>query len=265
MSFAQSTAVIRQSEGIYVGEIHSGWDISGIANGGYMMTIAARAMAEEAEERELISITGYFTNPGRTGPVTIEVRPVKVGRGFSTFRAEVNVGDRPLLSVIGAYASPGRKISEARLVESTPLDLPPPKDCVLAIPSADGHFPPPLVNKIILMLHPEDVAAMAEPRSGPARIRGWFRLLEGEQPDPLALILVCDAFPPSVFATDLPIKWTPTLDLTVHIRNPHPSGWLKCQFRTKFITGGLLEEDGEIWDEEDNLVAHSRQLALVPR
>jgi len=52
---------------------------------------------------------------------------------------------------------------------------------------------------------------------------------------------------------------------TVHIRNPPLSGWLKCRFRTRYVTGGLLEEAGEIWDEEDNLVAQSRQLALVPR
>jgi hypothetical protein len=115
------------------------------------------------------------------------------------------------------------------------------------------------------MIHPEDVAALAEYRSGVARVRGWFRLLEDEPADPLSLVLASDAFPPSIFTTKLPVRWTPTLDLHVHIRSSHPGGWLKCQFTTKFVTGGLLEEDGEMWDEDDNLVAQSRQLALVPR
>lgn len=35
-------------------------------------------------------------------------------------------------------------------------------------------------------------------------------------------------------------------------------------FTTRFITGGSLEEDGEVWDETDRLVARSRQVALVP-
>jgi hypothetical protein len=40
---------------------------------------------------------------------------------------------------------------------------------------------------------------------------------------------------------------------------------LRCKFATHFVTGGFLEEDGEIWDPAGRLVAQSRQLALVPR
>jgi len=42
-------------------------------------------------------------------------------------------------------------------------------------------------------------------------------------------------------------------------------GWLRCRFTTRFVSGGFLEEDGEIWDGDGRLVAQSRQLALVPR
>ncbi|MEE8375563.1 MAG: thioesterase family protein [Acidimicrobiia bacterium] len=264
MSFAEATAVAPRQDGEYAGEILAGWDIFGIANGGYVMAIAARAMGEAAQDRELVSITGYFTNPGRSGPVTVQVQPIKTGRGFSTFRAEVTGNDRPLVSVIGAYARPDRKLGGTKLLEPS-FELPPPEDCLQAIPSADGPFPPPMTDKVRIMIHPEDASGLFTERAGSALVRGWFRLLDGEPTDPLSLVLVADAFPPAVFTTDLEVKWTPTLDLTVHIRNPQPGGWLKCRFRTRFVTGGLLEEDGEIWDEEDNLVAQSRQLALVPR
>jgi acyl-CoA thioesterase len=78
-------------------------------------------------------------------------------------------------------------------------------------------------------------------------------------------LLVADAFPPTIFNADLPVAWTPTLEMTTHIRSEPEPGWLRCRFSTRFITGGMLEEDGELWDDSGRLVAQSRQLALLPR
>jgi acyl-CoA thioesterase len=55
------------------------------------------------------------------------------------------------------------------------------------------------------------------------------------------------------------------LELTTHVRARPAPGWLACSFATRFITGGFLEEDGEVWDATGRLVAQSRQLALLPR
>jgi acyl-CoA thioesterase len=96
-------------------------------------------------------------------------------------------------------------------------------------------------------------------------MRGWFRLHDQEPIDPFALLMIADAFPPAVFNAELPLAWTPTLEMTTHIRGTPAPGWLRCRFATRFVSGGLLEEDGEIWDETGRLVALSRQLALVPR
>lgn len=116
-----------------------------------------------------------------------------------------------------------------------------------------------------MRLHPED-ASFAEGRpSGRARMRGWFRLRDGERADSLALVLATDAFPPTIFNADLPVAWTPTVELTAHVRAAAPPGWWRCAFRTRFISGGYLEADGEIWDGSGRLLAESRQLALVPR
>ena len=113
-------------------------------------------------------------------------------------------------------------------------------------------------------LHPDDSLALEGTPSGEARVRGWIRL-DDEPLDGFALLLVADAMPPAIFNIDLPMGWTPTLEMTTQIRATPVPGWLRCQFTTRFVSGGLLEEDGEIWDEGGNLVALSRQLALVPR
>jgi hypothetical protein len=42
-------------------------------------------------------------------------------------------------------------------------------------------------------------------------------------------------------------------------------GPLRCRFFSRFLADGMFDESGEIWDSTGTLVAHSRQLALVPR
>ena len=53
--------------------------------------------------------------------------------------------------------------------------------------------------------------------------------------------------------------------MTVHLRGRPLPGPLASVFRTRFVSGGMLGEDGEVWDSAGNLVALSRQLALAPR
>ena len=79
------------------------------------------------------------------------------------------------------------------------------------------------------------------------------------------MVTAVDAFPPTVFFADLPVAWVPTIELTTHVRARPAPGWLACAFTTRFITGGFLEEDGEVWDSTGRLVAQSRQLALLHR
>ena len=94
---------------------------------------------------------------------------------------------------------------------------------------------------------------------------GWFDFADGQTIDEYGLILASDSFPPAVFNSGLPVSWVPTVELTVHLRGLPVPGPLAVVFRTRFVSGGVLEEDGEVWDSAGNLVAQSRQLALTPR
>jgi acyl-CoA thioesterase len=112
-------------------------------------------------------------------------------------------------------------------------------------------------------LHPDDAKYPAEP-SGVPRMRGWLRLRDGEALDTVALDQAVDALPPTPFNASLPVRWTPTVELTAHVRRRPAQGWLACSFATHNVAGGFLETDGEIWDASGALVAQSRQLQLVP-
>lgn len=114
-------------------------------------------------------------------------------------------------------------------------------------------------------LHPDDAAALIGQHASLPALRGWFCLRDGEPLDANAVVMATDALPPAIFNSEYSPGWTPTVELSVQVRDPRPKGTLACRFTTRYVTGGMLEEDGELWDEEGRLVALSRQLALAPR
>jgi hypothetical protein len=149
------------------------------------------------------------------------------------------------------------------LIDGAPPQLPQRESLERVTPG--DPFPPNFMGHLDLRLHPDDAGFFEGRRSGTARLRGWLGLPDDEPIDPLALLTMVDAFPPTVFNVDLPVAWVPTLELTAHVRGRPAPGPLACEVRTRFISGGFLEVDGEYWDAEGQLVAQSRQLALVPR
>jgi len=260
--FATATAVQPAAAGQWLASIHLGWDIAGNANGGYLLAVATRALAAATGRPDPVTVTGHYLSPGQPGSVRITTQILKQGKRFATGTATMFSGARPLLAVLGTLGD----LSQAQgpeLVEGAPPELPPPGQCVRLQPA--GTFPPPFIGRVDLRLHPDDAAFAAGRQSGRPLMRGWFRLPAAEHIDSLALLCAVDAFPPTAFNARLPVAWTPTVELTAHIRASPAPGWLRCRFSTRFVTAGFLEEDGEVWDSTGRLVGQSRQLALVPR
>lgn len=265
MSFASATHLSSEDGSRWEGRVQPGWDIRGVANGGYLMAMIGRAMIGTAGGRRLVSMSAHFSRPASAGPVGVEVEAVRQGKGFSTLRAEMSDEEGSLVSALGTLTSHHGGSSWEAFGGGSPPELPPPEDCVRAVPSSTGSFPPPFVGKVVVMIHPDDIGPFEGKPSGLPQMRGWFRLGDDEPLDNLAVLLAADSFPPAIFNLDIPIGWTPTLQMTTHVRHPRPDRWLRCRFRTRYLTGDLVEEDGEMWDEPGRLVGQSRQLALVPR
>ena len=259
--FAAASAVTRIDDTTWSAAIAPGWDIAGNANGGYLLAMGARALVRATGRPDPVTVTGHFLAPGRPGPVTITTEVHKQGRRFANASALLVADGRPLLSVLGTCGDLGDDVDDL-LVDGAPPELPPPDDCVLVV--ATDTFPPPFMGKVELRIHPDDLGFATGERSGVARIRGWFRLPEDEPVDTVTLVCALDAFPPTIFNTDLPVGWVPTVELTTHVRARPAPGSLRCRFTTRYVTGGFLEVDGDIWDGRGRLVAQSRQLALVP-
>jgi acyl-CoA thioesterase len=261
MTFTSDTAV-QAVEDHYTAAIRPGWDIRGNANGGYLMALGARAMAE-ASRPHPVSVTAHFLSPGKVGPISIHPQVVKAGRTFSTVRAGVIGPEKPLIELLGSFCEV-ESVDGSVMVDDEPPVLPEPEDCPRVIPH-EGGFPPPMMGQVEMRMHPEDATLYEGRPSGQPMVRGWIRLCDDEPVDAFGLVMIADAFPPTIFNANLPVSWVPTLEKTTQVRGIPEPGWLRCKFSTRFITGGVLEEDGEIRDSSGRLVALSRQLALMPR
>ena len=227
-----------------------------------MLAIAGRAMAD-AMGRPPLTVTAHYLAPAPPGPCEVVVTTVRDGRRLATCTAALVQGGTELIRVLGTFGTPADR-----------GDAPPRRRAARAAavrPSASGPPTsttpscPGLMRRLAVRLRPGDAGFRSGEPSGRAEMAGWFAFATETPIDQIGLLLVADAFAPAVFNTGVPFGWVPTVELTVHVRAAPAPGPLRCVFRTRFVAGGMLEEDGEVWDATGTLVAQSRQLALEPR
>lgn len=281
-AFTRDTAVERVAPGRYRASVHDGWDVDGAANGGYVLAIAARAMAD-AVGRPPLTVTAHYLAPARPGVAEIEVEVLRSGRRLATATATLTVAGVEVIRVLGTFAAyatdslgdepPSAEpvtgaisgLSGGVLLDDVPRpELLPYEQCV-------GHADPdrpglPAINsRLALRLRPGDEGFAHGRPTGRAEFAGWFAFADHEPVDAIGLLLAADAFPPPIFQIGMGPAWVPTIELTVHIRGLPAPGPLMCVFRTQHVADSVLSEDGDLWDSTGRLVAQCRQLALTPR
>lgn len=264
-AFSCDTAVEPAGPGRWRATVTDRWNVpAGPPNGGYLLAIVARAMAAELPFSDPLTVTGHYLRPVSPGPATIEVEVVRTGRRHATAAARMLRDGREVLRALGTFTDLARA-DGPRHISATPPPLPPREQCAQLVGRERPDIPP--FAQRFDWATPRELLGWREGRrSGQPQIGGWIRLTDTETWDPLALLLVADAFAPAVFQLeDLPIGWVPTIELTVHVRRRPVPGWLRAWFTTDVLLDGYLNEDGIIWDDADQPVAMSRQIALAPR
>jgi acyl-CoA thioesterase len=271
--FARDTAVERVDEARYRGEVDPGWAVlDGAApNGGYLLALAARAMRDPLPHPDPVTLTAHFLAPPEAGPVDVDVEVVRSGRRHSTVAARLHQDDREMVRLLGAFGDLTRAEGITR-VDRRPPDLPPVDACDRATEqtveraAARGKNPPPILLRFDHRT-PPGIMGWAEGRpTGRGEMGGWIRWADDAEMDTLGLLAVSDAYPPAVFNSgEGGYGWVPTIELTVQVRKRPAPGWLATRFTTEAVTAGYLEEDGEVWDADGDLVVLSRQLALAAR
>ncbi|MDL5203925.1 thioesterase family protein [Streptomyces sp. ALI-76-A] len=265
--FDRDTALIRREPGVYDIDLSAGWTILGAVNGGYLLAVLGRALAHALPHADPFTISAHYLTASRPGPAVVRTGVVRTGRTLSTGQASLFQYDDEgreveRIRVLASYGDLDALPDDVRTTARPPA-LPPLEQCFGA---EDGPAPveggSAITERLLLKVDPSTLGWALGAPSGKGEMRAWFGLADGRDADPLALLLAVDALPPTAFEIGLS-GWVPTVELTVHVRARPAPGPLRVSITTRNLAGGFLEEDAEVWDSADRLVAQSRQLARV--
>ncbi|GAA2945127.1 thioesterase family protein [Kitasatospora cinereorecta] len=267
--FDRDTAVTLREEGVYDAELSAGWTIIHAVNGGYLLAMLGRALGEALPHSDPFSVSAHYLTASVPGPAVIRTQVVRTGRTLSTGEASLfqyaqDGSEVERIRVLATYGELDGLTDDVR-TSAEPPAIPPREHC---LGPADGPAPIPgssaITERLDIRLDPATIGWAIGAPSGKGEMRGWFGLADGRDADPLSLLLTVDALPPTSF--ELGLKgWTPTIELTTHIRCRPAPGPLRVSITTRNLAGGFLEEDADVWDSAGRLVAQSRQLARAPR
>jgi hypothetical protein len=232
---------------------------AGVLHGGWLLeTIADVALQSTAHPHPLAVSATYVAAP-KIGAAVVEVEPLREGRSVGALRARlVQDGTAKVEVVLTAGTLPGPEV-EPFLVDAAPPVLPGPEECLVHEPDSGG-MRNGITEQLEVRLDPATAGFLHGTPGGSAASRAWIRTRDGREPDPLLLLTIADALPPITFDLGVP-GWVPTLELTVHVRAVPAPGWLRVVQRARLMHGGWLDEECEVWDSADRLVAQARQLA----
>lgn len=257
--FDSATAVRPVGPGRYAADVDGSWHVRKGANGGVVAAVLLRALMAEVDDadRPPRSLTVHYPAAFDAGPTDIAVVVERAGRSMTTATARAEQRGRPVALAMAAFST---SWPSASLDDMAMPDVPGPDDCK---PFSRVEGGPPFAQH-----YDYRWALGPAPFSGADKAEAavWMTPLDHPPVDYPLLAALTDAFVPVIFATQTGPLMAPTVDLTVHFRNPlahqDTGPWLGV-FRTRLAAHGFMEEDGEIWSRDGVLLAQSRQLALA--
>jgi len=269
-AFDEATAVTPEGDGWYATRpderfaIVSGDGTVGAVNGGVLLATVLRAVLDTSPHPDPVATSAHFLRVPRSEPARIQVTWLKRGKTAATARAAlIQDGSCVLDTTIttGRLGDPG----EGGLSwTGEPPTLPPVEECSGFADFAGATRRNGYAGQIDLRLDPATSGWLRGQPQGVPEMRGYFQLREERRPDAYLLAVAVDALPPVIFGIAR-AGWSPTVELTWHMRGLPAPGLLRVAARSRHVSGGWFDEESEVWDSAGCLVAQSRQIARVGR
>jgi len=228
------------------------------------MACVLRAVLDTSPHPDPVATSAHFLRVPRPEPAQVHVTWLKQGRTAATARAVlVQEGAGVLETTIttGTLGAPG---DDGLSWTGEPPVLPPVEECTGFADFAGATRRTGYAGQVDLRLDPATSGWLRGQPQGVPEMRGYFQLREKRHPDAYLLALAVDALPPVIFGITR-AGWSPTVELTWHMRAVPAPGLLRVAARSRHVSGGWFDEESEVWDSAGRLVAQSRQIARVGR
>ena len=270
-AFDEATAAKQPGEGTYevrpderIAIFSLGGDLIGGVNGGVLLAAVLRAVLDTSPYPHPVATSAHFLRAPRTEPAEVQVTWLKQGRTAATARATLSQDGRPMLETAVTTGTLGDPGEGGVSWTGAPPVLPPVAECAGFAEAAERSMFAGFAAQVDLRLDPATTGWLHGRPAGVPEKRGYFRLREDRDPDVYLLALAVDVLPPTVFGIGV-AGWSPTVELTWHMRAVPAPGLLRVAARCRHVSGGWFDEEAEVWDSAGRLVAQSRQIARVGR
>jgi len=262
--FNADTSVRRISDHRYAGVLTDRWNaLSGASNGGYSLAVGLQALKQEMLELSFpdpLAVSAFFLRPATPGPVQLHTEVARCGKRVATGEVRLLRGDQEIVRVIASFTDLSQAQGRTLMLGRMPA-LPPIGQCIDLL-GGQGMPGVSITEQVHYRVARLPGWVQGKP-GGDGMMEFWMRHADGSDADTLSLAALVDAAAPAVL--EFGERGSSTMELTVHIRARPAPGWLACRVSTRHVIDGYHEEDFEIWDSRGQLVAQSRQLAVLPR
>jgi acyl-CoA thioesterase len=243
------------------------WNVGRHQNGGVLLAAASSGLGAATGQPHPLTVTAHYLRPVTAGQATVRATVIRQGRTAGTGMAELGQDGAERMRVIGTFGDLAARREAGTPVPAVAPPICGPDSCadlfelLLQSPSGSRTLTRALRN-FEIRVDPAHGWGLDE--GGYPALSGWIRL-RGEETVRVSMLAgFADGFPPTLLS-HAELGWLPTLELTLHVLAVPVADepWLRAELRTRTVTGGLVGEDGELWDASGQLVARFRQLALL--
>ena len=265
--FQSALKLDQVSENIFSFTPDSRYFVGNTPHGGYLLALMNKALSSVLTHPNSINSNVYYLDRTEPKPAELHVEVIRTSRGSSMGQVRLMQNGK-LTCLFSALCSDFQYMKGHSGLE-TPLpeimnSVPENQFKVMNYENFKAGSTPSFIQQLEMSVHPDHAWWDRDISMDVAEARcSAFLELKGGAADTFVLSYLSDILPPVVQNKYGSLGWVPTLTLTCNIRQLPKTNRLFIDGLAKDISNGYFEQDCNIWDMDGNLVATSRQLAII--